>query len=302
MNGNFNEVTEAISTIFADSPLGKQLEEAVILDVDDIIFDQPLSKILVLKKIEPKEGKELFKSLKNLESTPLLDSTILQPVISRKIPGIPSDSIPDWERRFPDLMPGEKLPDRFPDSSSEHELKPSETSSEFPDAITFATPEENIEKQDKEIEHVESGDKELETTQEKGNYGEMKMDQDMRKNGYERISTDMVTGLNDSGHQGIDGVYYNPDGKPQYIIADAKFGSAQLSDTQDGKQMSANWIDKRLDASVGKETADEIRMEQLLNPDNVGSYVVHVDEKGNTSYDKIDSDGNTVEKDVKINE
>ncbi|MEY8356765.1 hypothetical protein AALB39_25910 [Lachnospiraceae bacterium 54-53] len=244
------------------------------------------------KELTPQEAEELFKSLEQ-------EDVFYPPVMQEKLPGLPRDSMPDWD---PDLMPGEKFLYHFPDSSSEYELKSSEMGSEFPDAITFATPEENIEKQDKEIEHVENGDKELETTQEKGNYGEMKMDQDMRKNGYERISTDMVTGLNDSGHQGIDGVYYNPEGNPQYIVADAKFGSAQLSDTQDGKQMSANWIDKRLDASVGKEKADEIRMEQLLNPDNVGSYVVHIDEKGNTSYDKIDSDGNTVEKDVKINE
>lgn len=188
------------------------------------------------------------------------------------------------------------------DQSSNNDII-STSPNDLPD-VTYAAEntEENIKKQDAEIKKVESGEVPLETTQEKGNYGEMKLDQDMREKGYERISTDMVTDLHDSGHQGIDGVYYNPNGTPKYIIADAKYGTAQLSETQDGKQMSENWIDKRLDEAVGKEKADEIRMEKLMDPDNVGSYVSHIDENGNTSYDKLDSDGNVVEKDVKINE
>ena len=160
---------------------------------------------------------------------------------------------------------------------------------------------QKIEQQNNEIKAVESGDKKIETSQEKGNYGEMKMDQDMREKGYERISKDMVTSIDDRGHQGIDGIYYNPNGNPQYIIADAKYGSAQLIDTQDGKQMSDSWVDKRLDESVGKDKADDIRMEALLNPDNVGKYIVRVDSDGNVSYDKIDSEANIVERDVKVN-
>lgn len=164
--------------------------------------------------------------------------------------------------------------------------------------------ENKVEKQEQEINDVESGKKDFDrsNTKETGNYGEMKTDQDLRSKGYERISEDMVTDIDENGHQGIDGIYYNPDGKPQYIIVDAKYGSAQLNpDTKDGKQMSENWIDKRLDQSVGKEKADEIRLEKLLNSDNVGTYVAHVDENGNVRYDKLDNRANVVEKDVKIN-
>lgn len=164
--------------------------------------------------------------------------------------------------------------------------------------------EQKVEKQEQEINDVETGKKDFDrsNTRETGNYGEMKTDQDLRNKGYERISNDMVTDIDENGHQGIDGIYYNPDGKPQYIIVDAKYGSAQLNpDTKDGKQMSENWIDKRLDQSVGKEKADEIRAEKLLNSDNVGTYVAHVDENGNVRYDKLDNGANVVEKDVKIN-
>lgn len=166
---------------------------------------------------------------------------------------------------------------------------------------TETTREQQIEKQDKAINEVDCGNKRLETTQEKGNYGEMKTDQDLRKKGYERISKDVVTSLDNETHQGIDGVYYNKNGKPKYIIADAKYGKAQLSETQDGKQMSESWIDNRLDQSVGKERADEIRLEKVLNPDNVGSYVSHIDGDGNVTYDKLDENGNVIEKDVNIN-
>lgn len=164
--------------------------------------------------------------------------------------------------------------------------------------------EQKVEKQNQEISDVETGVKNFDrtNTHETGNYGEMIVDQDLRSKGYERLSNDMVTDIDETGHQGIDGVYYNPDGIPQYIIVDAKYGSAQLNpDTKDGKQMSENWIDKRLDQAVGKEKADEIRMEKLLNPDNVGTYVAHVDKIGIVRYDKLDDGANVVEKDVKIN-
>lgn len=164
---------------------------------------------------------------------------------------------------------------------------------------------EKVDKQNQELDDVETGVKDFDrsNTHETGNYGEMKTDQDLREKGYERISNDMVTDIDENGHQGLDGVYYNPDGDPQYLIVDSKYGSAQLNpNTKDGKQMSENWIDKRLDKDLGKEKADEIRMEKILNPDNVGSYVAHVKEDGTVTYDKLDADANIVEKDVKINE
>lgn len=158
----------------------------------------------------------------------------------------------------------------------------------------------DIDNQNKEISSVETGKRDLNTTQEKGNYGEMKTDADLRQKGYERISKDVVTSLNDKGHQGIDGVYYNPNGKPKYMIVDAKYGSAQLSETADGKQMSEKWIDNRLDVSVGKEKADEIRLEKILQPDNVGSYISHIDEKGNVTYDRLNEEGNVSERNVEL--
>lgn len=176
-----------------------------------------------------------------------------------------------------------------------------------PDDADDKNPEDQLtpeKKQDREIEAVENGEKILDTTQKKGNYGEMKTDQDLRNRGYKRISKDTVTSVDAPGSHGIDGVYHNPDGKPPYIIVDAKYDKAQLDKkVTDGPQMSQSWIDARLDDAVGKEKADEIRLAMLEG--NVGCYVAHVAEGGNlhapVTYDHVNENGTIVEKDVKIN-
>ncbi len=110
------------------------------------------------------------------------------------------------------------------------------------------------------LDDVETGKIELKSNKQKGNYGEMKMDKYLEDLGYERISLDRVTGLDDPIHQGIDGVYYNPEGTPQYIIAEAKYGSARLGNTIDGPQMSDSWINgsNRLRKAVGNEKMTDI--------------------------------------------
>ena len=97
------------------------------------------------------------------------------------------------------------------------------------------------------------------TNQQKGNYAEMKMDQYYDSIGFERISQDRVTGLNDAGHQGLDGVYQNK-GTNEYIVGEAKYNTSKLSTLKDGtKQMSKEWIDgKRLEEAVGTEKANLI--------------------------------------------
>ncbi|MBD5095235.1 MAG: DUF1911 domain-containing protein [Subdoligranulum sp.] len=159
------------------------------------------------------------------------------------------------------------------------------------------TEEQWIEQQNKVIDEVKNGEGGLEKPQEKGNYGEMKVDQDLRKKGYERISKDIVISLDSKTRQGIDGVYYSKNGKPKYMIVDAKYGAGQLSKTHDGKQMSDMWINNRLDQSVGKEHADDIRLERVWNPDNVVSCVSHIGSDGNVTYNELDVNGN-IKKDV----
>lgn len=134
------------------------------------------------------------------------------------------------------------------------------------------------------------------TTAEKGNLCEMMMDRYYISKGYRPLIPphERVTSLDDKGHQGIDGIY-EKDGK--FVIADAKFGTATLSDTLDGKQMSKPWIDRRLDEAIGKKKADEIRDAYEDDPDNVTTEVYHYDpetsEQGSTYSDThpVDEDG-----------
>lgn len=133
------------------------------------------------------------------------------------------------------------------------------------------------------INSVESGRVELLNNIQKGNFGEMKMDQIMRQNGYKRISTDRVTDLNQAGHQGIDGVYENPNGHPPYIVGEAKYGSSRLGNTADGRQMSKTWIDNRLDDAVENEELSE-----KIKNSNYGSVIIK----------NIKSDGNYVERNL----
>jgi len=82
----------------------------------------------------------------------------------------------------------------------------------------------------------------------------MKMDDYFESQGYERISNDRVTGLDDKLSKGIDGVYENANPPPKYVIAEAKYNTAQLSNTKrSGRQMSDKWIDgeNRLIEAVG---------------------------------------------------
>lgn len=71
----------------------------------------------------------------------------------------------------------------------------------------------------------------------------------------------MVTDLDAPIHQGIDGVYYNPNGNPKYIVGEAKYNTSKLGTTADGLQMSTDWINgsNRLENAVGSDTVEAIK-------------------------------------------
>ena len=185
-----------------------------------------------------------------------------------------------------------------PDNESTNEGEESKEDKEL-------TEEEINEKQRAAIkdawERIKNGEKL--SNEELGNLGEMMMDQYYISKGYNPLNKHRVTSLDDKKggfRTGIDGVYEktNPDGTKSYVIVDAKYNTSQLSETNDGKQMSDNWIDKRLDDAVGKEKADEIREAAEDNPDSVKHEIYHidpnVDENGNmhTDTQEVDSEGN----------
>ncbi|MBZ7936698.1 hypothetical protein H2279_08750, partial [Campylobacter sp. B0100352/1] len=124
-------------------------------------------------------------------------------------------------------------------------------------------------------------------------YAEMQMDKYYKAKGYKRISLNKVKGLDDKIHHGIDGIYYNPNKNPKYIIAEAKFGKSKLN--RKTEQMSDGWLTdnelKRLKDDVGEEHAKEI--DKLLNSNEVRKDLFHIDKKGNVSIKELDKNAKT---------
>ena len=139
------------------------------------------------------------------------------------------------------------------------------------------------------------------TDAEKGNLGEMLMDQYYISQGYVPIHSPRVTDLKHKSGQGIDGVYEKTDfdGSKEYVIADAKVNFSKLNKgLADGtNQMSDVWVEKRLDNAVGKEKADEIRDAYEDDSNSVSKVVYHlsyadsVKEKSKSDLSTVDSDG-----------
>ncbi|HEL2031969.1 TPA: type IV secretion protein Rhs [Streptococcus suis] len=152
---------------------------------------------------------------------------------------------------------------------------------------------DDILKQQDLIGKVDDGVEELLTNMRKGNYGEMTTDEIFRQRGYERISLDITADLDNVTHHGIDGVYYNPDGHPPYIIAEAKYGGSRLSYLKDGtKQMESKWIGDRLVDALGEEQARVITKE--IKQGNAGTQLVKIKKNGHISIDNLDIDGNII--------
>jgi Hemolysin coregulated protein Hcp (TssD) len=105
----------------------------------------------------------------------------------------------------------------------------------------------------------------LSSNKDKGQYGEHISDAYMRAQGH--------TKLNDRGvlaslppvpsrGTGIDGVWQHHSPPPDFLIVEAKYGTSQLGNTRDGKQMSDTWIRgrNRLRKAVDDDAlADDIR-------------------------------------------
>ena len=143
------------------------------------------------------------------------------------------------------------------------------------------------------IVKVDDGTIELVNNMRKGNIGEMSMDEIYRQLGYERISLDMVTDIDGVTHHGIDGVYYNPNGHPPYIIAEAKYGGARLSYLRDGtKQMSNPWISDRLKDAVGVRNFEII--DEAMKRGDVGYQLVNIKKNGNIMINNLDKNAKII--------
>ncbi|MCV3425587.1 hypothetical protein [Campylobacter sp. IFREMER_LSEM_CL1085] len=137
------------------------------------------------------------------------------------------------------------------------------------------------------------------SNKQKGNYGEAKMHLHYLNQGYKRISLNKVQGLDDKIHQGIDGIYYNPNKNPKYIIAEAKFGTSKLNRNQKTKQMSNSWIleeDKNRLGVADEEHREKIKELLEKNSNEIRKDLFHVDEGGKETIHYLDKDANKIKK------
>lgn len=126
-------------------------------------------------------------------------------------------------------------------------------------------------------------------------FGEQKAHAKMKEMGYERIDKG---GEYKPGRNGIDGVYRNPNPPPDHVVLDAKYNTATLDNTLDGRQMSDSWIRgdatgfNRLREAVGPKAAANIRTS--LDAGTAQRWLMHVDESGNVTIKVLDAFGKVI--------
>lgn len=126
----------------------------------------------------------------------------------------------------------------------------------------------------------------------------------MKDAGYdlEPIGRPAPTSLDDTIVKGIDGLYKNKneDSPIKYVIDEAKFGRSRLGKTEDGKQMSDEWLrgditgnNRILDAVDGDDELAEEIIDALENG-QVERVLTKVDAEGNVRTYRLDSTGKNI--------
>lgn len=148
------------------------------------------------------------------------------------------------------------------------------------------------------------------SSKQKGNFGEFKADDNLVNNqglkdaGYDlkSVGRNAPSCPDDKIVKGIDGLYenLNQNSNVEYIIDEAKFGKAQLGKTDDGKQMSDDWLlgsvtgnNRILDAVDGDEEL-AYKIMEALKKGQVERVLSKVDADGNVVTYRLDSQGNII--------
>lgn len=101
------------------------------------------------------------------------------------------------------------------------------------------------------------------TNHQKAAIGERTAHDEMVRKGYQPLGN--TNGMYIPGETGIDGIYKHPKPPPRYVITEAKYGTAKLGNTADGRQLSDSWItgSNRLQRA-GLSAKDQKAIEQGL--------------------------------------
>ncbi|WP_160690535.1 hypothetical protein [Clostridium sp. C2-6-12] len=176
----------------------------------------------------------------------------------------------------------------------------------YEDDIIIGSGAGNIKKAGSKNSSLNDFEAETATTKQKGNFGEFKSNNNLLNNqsikdaGYDLklVGREAPSGLDDKIIKGIDGLYENTnaDSNIKYVIDEAKFGSSKLGKTNDGLQMSDDWIkgSDRIRKAVNgdKDLADDIL--EALDNGQVERVLSKIDSNGNVVTYKLDSDGKII--------
>lgn len=121
------------------------------------------------------------------------------------------------------------------------------------------------------------------TNHQKAAIGEKTAHDEMVSQGHTPLGN--TDGVYQPGHTGIDGVYKNASPPPDYIITEAKYGTAKLGKTADGKQLSDSWVtsSERLErAGLNQTDIDAIKRGLRRGDGTVEKMLIRVKPDGTT--------------------
>ncbi|WP_369900854.1 T7SS effector LXG polymorphic toxin [Bacillus manliponensis] len=158
--------------------------------------------------------------------------------------------------------------------------------------------------------NVDNFDAKTATNKQKGNYGEIKSNDNLLNNqslkdaGFDLkpVGKAAPSSIDDKIVKGIDGLYENTnaESKIKYVIDEAKFGSSQLGKTKDGTQMSNDWLTgtktekSRILKAVDGDEKLARKITGALKKDQVERVLSKVDSSGNVKTYRIDAKGDII--------
>ncbi|UYO96680.1 hypothetical protein OED01_13890 [Microbacterium sp. M28] len=148
----------------------------------------------------------------------------------------------------------------------------------------------------KDWDAAHNADSDVPLNHRKGEFGELHAQAYMEAQGWTRID-DGADGSHATNANGVDGIYSrtDADGNTEFAVIEAKYNTARLGDTLDGRQMSRPWIRARLDAALG-DVSPELRADvrTALRRGDLDAGVVRVMPNGDVTVRQLDNSGYVV--------
>ena len=122
-----------------------------------------------------------------------------------------------------------------------------------------------------------------------GNYGEMKSNQYYDDNAFRDIRKEHpVMDIDKPTASGIDGAYEKGG---VYRVDDAKYNTAQIQPTNNGRELSKNWVQDHIDKGAISNEADKIAIERANNNGTLERGVSRTNTDGSMRYEPSNDNG-----------